>query len=67
MSSYLFSPPFTQQVAGMIGHVLVIAFDARRWAQVLSLARRPVQLLRGPISTTQWWYGVADFLARFGG
>jgi hypothetical protein len=26
-----------------------------------------VQLLRGPISTTQWWYGVADFLARFGG
>jgi hypothetical protein len=26
-----------------------------------------VQLLRGPISATQWWYHVADFLARFGG
>jgi hypothetical protein len=26
-----------------------------------------VQLLRGPISTTQWWYGIAGFLARFGG
>ncbi len=26
-----------------------------------------VQLLRIPISTTQWWYGVADFLAHFGG
>lgn len=26
-----------------------------------------VQLLRGPISTTQWWYAFADFLARFGG
>jgi hypothetical protein len=26
-----------------------------------------VQLLRGPVSTTQWWYGIADFLARFGG
>jgi hypothetical protein len=26
-----------------------------------------VQLLRGPISTTQWWYGIADSLARFGG
>jgi hypothetical protein len=26
-----------------------------------------VQLLRGPISTTQWWYGVADWLAHFTG
>ena len=26
-----------------------------------------VQVLRDPISTTQWWYGVADSLARFGG
>ncbi len=26
-----------------------------------------VQLLRIPISTTQWWYGVADFLAHFCG
>jgi hypothetical protein len=26
-----------------------------------------VQLLRGPVSTTQWWYDVANYLARFGG
>lgn len=26
-----------------------------------------VQLLRGPVSTTPWWYAVADFLARFNG
>jgi hypothetical protein len=26
-----------------------------------------VQLLRGPISTTHWWYAIADFLARFSG
>ena len=26
-----------------------------------------VQFLRSPISTTHWWYGVADFLAHFGG
>jgi hypothetical protein len=26
-----------------------------------------VQVLRAPVSTTQWWYGVTDFLARFGG
>jgi hypothetical protein len=26
-----------------------------------------VQLLRAPVSTTQWWYSVADFLARFSG
>lgn len=26
-----------------------------------------VQLMRGPVSTTQWWYAVADFLARFSG
>ena len=26
-----------------------------------------VQLLRGPVSTTPWWYAVADFLARFSG
>jgi hypothetical protein len=26
-----------------------------------------VQLLRGPASTTQWWYAIADFLARFSG
>lgn len=26
-----------------------------------------VHLLRAPVSTTQWWYGVADFLARFSG
>jgi hypothetical protein len=26
-----------------------------------------VQVLRGPVSTTRWWYAVADFLARFGG
>jgi hypothetical protein len=26
-----------------------------------------VQLLRVPLSTTRWWYGIADFLARFGG
>lgn len=24
-----------------------------------------VQVLRGPVSTTQWWYAVADFLVRF--
>jgi hypothetical protein len=24
-----------------------------------------VQLLRVPVSTTQWWYAIADFLARF--
>ncbi len=26
-----------------------------------------VQVLRGPLSTTPWWYAVADFLARFNG
>ena len=26
-----------------------------------------VQLVRDPISTTQWWYAMADFLARFSG
>jgi hypothetical protein len=26
-----------------------------------------VQLLRVPVSTMQWWYAVADFLARFSG
>lgn len=26
-----------------------------------------VQLFRIPVSTTQWWYGVADLLARFSG
>jgi hypothetical protein len=26
-----------------------------------------VQLLRVPLSTTPWWYALADFLARFGG
>ena len=26
-----------------------------------------VQVLRAPVSTTQWWYAVADFLARFSG
>ena len=26
-----------------------------------------VQVLRGPVSTTQWWYAIADFLARFSG
>ena len=26
-----------------------------------------MHLLRAPVSTTQWWYGVADFLARFSG
>jgi len=26
-----------------------------------------VQVIRDPISTTQWWYAVADFLARFSG
>lgn len=26
-----------------------------------------VQILRGPVSTTQWWYAVTDFLARFSG
>jgi hypothetical protein len=26
-----------------------------------------VQVLRGPISTTQWWSGIVDSLARFGG
>jgi hypothetical protein len=26
-----------------------------------------VQLLRVPVSTTQWWYAIADFLARFSG
>jgi hypothetical protein len=26
-----------------------------------------VQFVRAPLSKTQWWYGVADFLARFGG
>ena len=26
-----------------------------------------VQVVRGPISTTQWWYAMADFLAGFSG
>jgi hypothetical protein len=26
-----------------------------------------VQVLRAPLSTTQWWYAVADSLARFAG
>jgi hypothetical protein len=26
-----------------------------------------VQVVRDPISTTQWWYATADFLARFSG
>ena len=26
-----------------------------------------VQVLRVPVSTTQWWYAIADLLARFGG
>ena len=26
-----------------------------------------VQVLRVPLSTTHWWYAVADFLARFSG
>jgi hypothetical protein len=26
-----------------------------------------VQVLRVPVSTTQWWYSAAEFLARFSG
>jgi hypothetical protein len=26
-----------------------------------------VQVLRGPLSTTQWWYALADSLARLAG
>ena len=26
-----------------------------------------VHLLRVPVSTTQWWYAIADFLANFSG
>jgi hypothetical protein len=26
-----------------------------------------VQFLRAPLSTTEWWYAIADFLARFSG
>ncbi len=26
-----------------------------------------VQVLRVPVSTTGWWYAIADFLARFSG
>jgi hypothetical protein len=26
-----------------------------------------VQVLRDPMSTTHWWYSIADFLARFNG
>jgi hypothetical protein len=26
-----------------------------------------MHVLRAPVSSTQWWYGVADFLARFSG
>jgi len=26
-----------------------------------------VQILRGPVSTTRWWYAVADVLSRFSG
>ena len=26
-----------------------------------------VQVLRGPVSTTRWWYAVAEFLVRFSG
>lgn len=26
-----------------------------------------VQFLRAPVSATQWWYGIADFLAHFSG
>jgi hypothetical protein len=26
-----------------------------------------VQVLRVPVSSTQWWYAVADYLARFSG
>jgi hypothetical protein len=26
-----------------------------------------VQILRGPLSTTQWWYAFADVLARLAG
>jgi hypothetical protein len=36
-------------LAYVIGGILIIA----------------VQVLRGPVSTTQWWYAIADFLARF--
>jgi len=31
------------------------------------IAMVAVQVLRAPASTTQWWYAIADFLARFNG
>jgi hypothetical protein len=62
--------------SALIADVLILAgmiYDIRRRRRVhpayvaggiLLLA---VQFLRGPVSTTHWWYAIADFLARFGG
>lgn len=62
--------------ASLIADALILAgviYDIRRRGRVhpayvfggiLILA---VQLLREPVSTTHWWYAIADFLSRFGG
>ena len=60
--------------SGYVADVLILAAIAHD----LLTRRRPhpayiiggafifaVQVLRVPVSTTQWWYSVADFLARF--
>lgn len=60
----------------LIGDALILAgviYDMRTRGRphlvyliggVLILA---VQILRDPVSTTQWWYGLAEFLVRFSG
>jgi hypothetical protein len=63
-------------MAGLIADLLIvvaIAYDWRTRGRVHPTyligggVIVAVQCLRAPLSTTQWWYAIADFLARFGG
>jgi len=53
--------------------VIAMIYDwrTRGWPHstyvVGALVLLDVQILRVPMSTTQWWYAVADLLARFSG
>jgi hypothetical protein len=40
-----------------------MAYDWRTRGRVIVA----LQFLRAPLSTTSWWYAIADFLARFSG
>jgi hypothetical protein len=61
---------------GLISDLLILAaliYDVRRRGRphpayiIGGIIIVAVQFLRVPISTTAWWYAIADFLARFSG